>query len=66
MGCKLRNLAMHLLILWFRVYYPDGAINVNFCFDCKTILCLIVTGGPENIYFCTRKFQSTRYTQPYK
>ena len=44
-----RNSAMHLLILWFCVYYPDGAIIQykylnRVYFDCKTKLCLIVPG----------------------
>ena len=30
--------------------------NINFYFDCKTRLYLIVPGRHEKIYFCTRKF----------
>ena len=33
--------------------------NINFYFDCKIRLCLIVPGRHEKIYFCTRKFLST-------
>ena len=33
--------------------------NINFYFDCKTRVCLIVPGRQEKIYFCTRKFLST-------
>ena len=36
--------------------------NMNFYSDYKTRLCLIVPGRQEKIYFCTRKFLSTRYT----
>ena len=43
------NSAMHLLILWFRVYWSDGTIIQykylnRVYFDCKTKLCLIVPG----------------------
>ena len=47
-----------MLILWFRVYYPDGAIiqykylNRPY-FDCKTKLCL---GRQRKIYFYTKSF----------
>ena len=54
-----RNSAMHLLILWFRVYFPDGLlfnINFYFYFDCKIRLCLINPGRHEKIHFCTRTF----------
>ena len=37
--------------------------NINFCFDCKIRLCLIVPGRHEKIYICTIKFISTRHTQ---
>ena len=30
--------------------------SINFYFDYKTRLCLIVPGSQEKIYFCTRKF----------
>ena len=59
-GC---NSAMILLILWFRFTSQMALLsNINFYFDCKTRLCLIVPGRQEKIYFCTRKFLSTRYT----
>ena len=32
--------------------------SINFYFDCKIRLCLIVPGRHEKIYFCTRKFLS--------
>ena len=58
------NSAMHLLILWFRFTSQMALLsNINFYFDCKTRLCLIVPGRQEKIYFCTRKFLSTRYTR---
>ena len=58
------NLAMHLLILWFRFTSQTALLsNINFYSDCKTRLCLIVPGWQEKIYFCTRKFLSTRYTR---
>ena len=53
---------MHLLILWFRFTSQMPLLsNINFYFDCKTRLCPIVPGRQEKIYFCTRKFLSTRY-----
>ena len=30
--------------------------NINFCFDCKTRLCLIVPGRQEKIYFAQESF----------
>ena len=36
--------------------------NINFCFDSKMRLFLIVPGRHDKIYFCTRKFLCTRYT----
>ena len=36
--------------------------NINFYFNCKTRLYLIVPGRHEKISFCTRKFLSIRYT----
>ena len=55
---------MDLLILWFRFTSQMALLsNINFYFDCKTRLCLIVPGRQEKIYFCTRKFLSTRYAQ---
>ena len=59
-----RNSAMHLLILWFRFTCQMALLsNINFYFVCKTRLCLIVLYRQEKIYFCTRKFLSTRYTR---
>ena len=56
------NLAMHLLILWFRFTSQMALLsNINFYFDCKTRLCLIVPARQGKIYFCTRKFLLTRY-----
>ena len=58
---------IHLLILWFHVYQPDGAIiqykhlNIVY-FDCKTTCAL---PGKENI-FLHKKFLSTMYTQQYQ
>ena len=40
--------------------------SINFYFDCKIRLCIIVPGRHEKIYFCTRKFLSTKYSQRYK
>ena len=55
---------MHLLILWFRFTSQMVLLsNKNFYFDCRTRVCLIVPGRQEKIYFCTRKFLSTRYTR---
>ena len=43
---------MHLLILWFRFTSQMALLsNINFYFDCKTRLCLIVPGRQEKIYF---------------
>ena len=61
------NSAMHLLILWFWFASQMGLLfSINFYFDSKTILCLIVPGRQEKIYFCTRKFLTTRYTRWYQ
>ena len=46
------NSAMHLLILWF-LFTSQMALlsNINFSFDCKTRLCLIVPyQARENIF----------------
>ena len=59
MGCTLFwvNSAMHLLILWFRVTSQMALLsNINFYFDCKTRLCLIIPGRQEKIYFCQETF----------
>ena len=47
---------MHLLILWFRVYWPDGAVIQykylnRVYFDCKNKLCL----GKQGKYIFTQK-----------
>ena len=66
MGCtffwvKFGN-ALILLILWFRFTSQMALLsNINFYFDCKTRLCLIVPARQGKIYFCTRKFLFTRY-----
>ena len=57
-GC---NSAVHLLILWFRVYQSDGAIiqykYINrVYFDCKTKLCLIVPGRHGKYIFTQEIF----------
>ena len=59
MGCTLfgRNSAMHLLILWFRFTSQMALLsNINFYFDCSTILCLIDPVMQEKKYFCTESF----------
>ena len=57
-----RNSTMYLLILWFRFTSQMVLLSIiNFYFDYKTRLCLIVPGWQEKIYFCTRQFISTRY-----
>ena len=43
------NLAIHLLILFTGQMAP--LFNINFYFDCKIRLCLIVPGRHEKIYF---------------
>ena len=59
-----RNSAVRLLILWFGFISQMALLfNMNFYFDCKIRLGLIVPGKQEKIYFCTRKFLSTRSTQ---
>ena len=48
---------MHLLILWFRFTSQMALLsNINFYFDCKTRLCLIVPGRQEKIYFVQENF----------
>ena len=48
---------MHLLILWFRFTRQMALLsNINFYFDCKTRLCLIVPGRQEKIYFVQESF----------
>ena len=51
---------MHLLILRFRVYKPDGAIidytYTYIYFDCKTKLCLIVPGKQGKYIFTQEIF----------
>ena len=51
---------MHLLILWFRFYQPDGAIQYKYLnrvyFDCKTKLCLIVPDREGNYNFMQQGF----------
>ena len=56
---------MHLLILWFRFYWPDGAIIQykypnRVYFDCKTKLCLIVPGRQEKYIFTQESFYLQR------
>ena len=56
-----QNSAMHLLILWFRVYWPDGAIIQykypnQVYFDCKTKVCLIVPGREGRYLFTQESF----------
>ena len=42
---------MHLLILWFRFTSQMALLsNINFYFDFKTRLCLIVAGRQEKIF----------------
>ena len=51
------NSVTHMVILWFRFTSQMALLsNINFYFDCKTRLCLIVPGRQEKIYFCIRKF----------
>ena len=55
------NSAMNLLILWFQFTSQMEPLSyINFYFDCKARLRLILPGRQEKIYFCTRKFLSTR------
>ena len=65
MGCTLfwvKFCGMHLLILWFWSTSQMALLsNIKFYFDCKTRQCFRVPGSQEKIYFCTRKFLSTRY-----
>ena len=58
MGCTKfwLKLAMHSLILWFCVYYPDDAIIQykypnRIYFDCKTKVCPIVPGRQGKYIF---------------
>ena len=62
-----RNSAMHLLICG-SVFTRQMALlfNINFYFDCKIRMCIIVPGRHEKMNFCARKFLSTRYTQGYQ
>ena len=47
----------HLLILWFRFANQMALLsNINFYFDCKTRLCIIVPGRQEKIYFAQERF----------
>ena len=72
MGCtlfwvKFGNAFAYFVVSWFRVYYNTSKMallfNINFYFDCKIRLFLIIPGRHEKIYLCTRKFLYTRYTQ---
>ena len=52
---------MHLHILWFCVYWPDGAIIQHkypnrIYFDCKTKLCLIVPGSHGKYILLDKSF----------
>ena len=52
---------MHLLILWFQVYYPDGAfIQYKYLnrvyLDCKTKPCLTVPGRQRKYIFTQDSF----------
>ena len=50
------NSAMHLLILWFRFTGQMALLsNINFYFDCKARLCLIVPGRQEKNIFSHKK-----------
>ena len=56
-----KNLAMHLPILWFRIYYPDDAVIQykypnRIYFDCKTKLCPIVPGMQGKYIFTQASF----------
>ena len=53
--------AIHLLILWFHVYYQDGAIIQykypnRVYFDCKTNLCLVVPCRQRKYIFTQESF----------
>ena len=48
---------MHLLILWFRFTSQMALLsNINFYFDCKTRLCLIVLTGKRKYIFAQESF----------
>ena len=52
-----RNFAIHLLIFWFRFSSQMVLLsNINFYFDCKTRLCLIVPGRQEKIILAQESF----------
>ena len=51
------NSDMHLLILWFRFTSQMVLLsNINFYFDCKTRLCLTVTGSKGKYIFAQESF----------
>ena len=61
--CITTWVAMLLLILWFvSISHMALLFNINIYFDCKAILCLMVSGRHGKVYYYTRKFLSTRYT----
>ena len=48
---------MHLVILWFQFTSQIALLSsINFYFDCKTRLCLIVYGRQKNIFFAQESF----------
>ena len=52
---------MHLLLLWFHIYQPDGAIiqykySNRVYVDCKKQQCLIVPGRQEKYIFTEESF----------
>ena len=67
MGCTLYWVKLGNSFAYFVVTCLDAAIIPHkFYFDCKTKLCLIDPGMHEKIYFCTRKFLCTNFTQRYQ
>ena len=68
MGCTLVWFKFSNAFAFFVVFVSLAGqmaplFNMNIYFDCKTKLCLIVPGRHSKIYFYTRKFLSTRYSQ---